>query len=153
VSVGPSDIDHGKEKAMPLPSSFSALAISEVMHSGIIDCPPQTPLRDVASLMAENSVHCVVVDGLARGPHHTERLVWGVISDVDLMRAAGAERMGGEAGEIAATEIVTINPHEDIQRAAQVMGEHDCSHLIVIEPDSGRPLGVVSSLDVAQALV
>jgi hypothetical protein len=31
------------------------------------------------------------------------------------------------------------------------MGEHDCSHLIVIEPDSGRPLGVVSSLDVARA--
>ncbi len=138
---------------MPLPSSFSALTISEVMHPGVIDCPPQTPLREVASLMAENSVHCVVVDGLARGPHHTERLVWGVISDVDLMRAAGAGRMEGEASEIAATEIVTVDPHEDIQRAAQVMGEHECSHLIVVEPDSGRPLGVVSSLDVARALV
>jgi CBS domain-containing protein len=138
---------------MPLPSSFSALTISEVMHPGIIDCPPQTPLREVASLMAENQVHCVVVDGLARGPHHTERLVWGVISDVDLMRAEGARRMEGEAGEIAATEIVTVDPHEDIQRAAQVMGEHGCSHLIVVEPDSGRPLGVVSSLDVARALV
>jgi CBS domain-containing protein len=138
---------------MPLPSNFSALTISEVMHPGVIDCPPQTPLREVASLMAENSVHCVVVDGLARGPHHTERLVWGVISDVDLMRAAGAGRMEGEAGEIAATEIVTVDPHEDIQRAAQVMGEHECSHLIATEPDSGRPLGVVSSLDVARALV
>ncbi len=138
---------------MPLPSSHSSLKIHEVMHPGIIDCPPQTPLHEVASLMAENSVHCVVVDGLARGSHHTERLVWGVISDVDFMRAAGAGRMEGEAGEIAATEIVTINPHEDIQHAAQVMGEHDCSHLIVIEPDSGRPLGVVSSLDVARALV
>jgi CBS domain-containing protein len=33
------------------------------------------------------------------------------------------------------------------------MSEHECSHLIVTDPDSGRPLGVVSSLDVARALV
>jgi CBS domain-containing protein len=138
---------------MALPSSFSALATSDVMHPGVIDCPPQTPLYEVTRLMAENSVHCVVVDGLAPGPHHTERLVWGVISDVDLMRATGAGRLEDQAGELAATEIVTIDPSEDIQRAAQLMGEHDCSHLIVVEPNSGRPLGVVSSLDVARAIV
>jgi CBS domain-containing protein len=137
---------------MPLPAHFSELAVGEVMHSGVIDCPPQTPLAEVASLMAENSVHCVVVDGLAHGPHHTERLVWGVISDIDL-RAAGTGSMDGEAGEIAATEIVTIKHDEEVQRAAQLMGEHECSHLIVTHPDSGRPLGVVSSLDVARALV
>jgi CBS domain-containing protein len=33
------------------------------------------------------------------------------------------------------------------------MSEHECSHLIVTDSDSGRPLGVVSSLDVARALV
>ncbi len=61
--------------------------------------------------------------------------------------------MDGEAGEIAASEIVTIERSEDVQRAPQLMGEHECSHLIVTDPDSGRPLGVVSSLDVARALV
>jgi hypothetical protein len=33
------------------------------------------------------------------------------------------------------------------------MGEHDCSHLIVLAPDSEQPLGVISSLDVARGLV
>ena len=33
------------------------------------------------------------------------------------------------------------------------LAEHECSHLIVTDPDSGRPLAVVSSLDVARALV
>jgi CBS domain-containing protein len=122
------------------------------MHSGVITCPPQTPLGYVAALMAEHSVHCVVVDGLADGPHHSERLVWGIVSDVDLMRAAGSGRLDAEAGEAAASEIVTINPDEDIERAAQIMGEHDCSHLIVVAPDSGQPLGVISSLDIARAL-
>lgn len=138
---------------MPLLSTFSALPIDEVMHPGIIDCPPQTPLREVAMLMAEQNVHCVVVDGIARGPRHSEQLIWGIISDVDLMRATGAGHLDYEAGEVAATEIVTISPKEDIERAAQVMGEHDCSHLIVVAPDSGRPLGVISSLDIARALV
>jgi CBS domain-containing protein len=138
---------------MPLPAHFSEIAVVDVMNPGIIDCPPQTPLTEVTSLMAENTVHCVVVDGLARGPHRSERLVWGVISDIDLMRAAATGKMDGEAGEIAATEIVTIECGEQVQRAAQLMAEHECSHLIVTDPDSGRPLGLVSSLDVARALV
>jgi CBS domain-containing protein len=140
-------------KQMSLPAHFSELAVVEVMHSGIIDCPPQTPLHEVASLMAENSVHYVVVDGLAPAPHHTEQLVWGAISDIDLMRAVGTDSMDGEAGDIAATEIVTIERGEEVQRAPQSMGEHECSPLIVTDPDSGRPLGVVSSLDVTRALV
>jgi CBS domain-containing protein len=141
-----------KEKTVILPSSSSTIAVGAAMHRGVINCPPQTPLGDVAALMAEHGVHCVVVDGLAQGPHHDERLVWGIVSDVDLMRAAGSGRLHAEAGEAAASEIVTIGPEEDIECAAQIMGEHDCSHLIVVLPDSGQPLGVISSLDVARAL-
>jgi CBS domain-containing protein len=122
------------------------------MHSGVIDCPPQTPLRDVVAMMAEARVHCVVVDGLASGPRHTERLVWGAITDLELMRAASAGELDQQAGKLAATEIVTINPHDHIHQAAQVMSEHECSHLIVIDPDSDRPIGVVSTLDIVRGL-
>jgi CBS domain-containing protein len=138
---------------MSMPSNLSALPVEKVLHRGVIDCPPQTPLRRVAELMAENSIHCVVVDGLARGADQVEHLVWGIVSDVDLMRAAGVGRLDDQASQIAVTEIVTITPDEDVERAAQLMGEHDCSHLIVTAPDTGSPLGVISSLDVARALV
>jgi CBS domain-containing protein len=137
---------------MPSPSSSSTIAVGEVMHAGVIDCPPQTPLHRVAALMAERGVHCVIVDGLARGPGHTEQLVWGIVSDVDLMRAAGSGQLDGEAGRVAVTEIVTVEAGEDVERAAQLMGEHDCSHLVVVDEDAGRPLGVISSLDVARAV-
>jgi hypothetical protein len=30
--------------------------------------------------------------------------------------------------------------------------EHDLSHLIVLEPGSGRPLGVLSTLDIARVV-
>jgi CBS domain-containing protein len=34
----------------------------------------------------------------------------------------------------------------------QLMMEHEVAHVIVIERHSGRPLGVLSTLDVARAL-
>jgi CBS domain-containing protein len=133
--------------------TFRTITVSDVMHTGVISCPPETPFRDVASMMAENTAHCVVVDGLARGPHHSGHLVWGTISDLDLMRAVAAGRRDGEAGEEATGELVTVSPDDDIDHAAQIMGERGCSHLIVVAPDSGKPLGVISSLDIARGIV
>jgi CBS domain-containing protein len=126
--------------------------VAQVMHAGVIDCPPQATLREVAASMASRGVHCVVVDGLARAPGGTERLVWGIVSDVDLMRAAAAGRLDDQAGELAVSEVVTVEPHEPIDTAARLMAEHDSSHLVVVDPASGRPTGVVSSLDVARAI-
>jgi CBS domain-containing protein len=137
---------------MPLPADHSSLKIREVMHPGVIDCPPQTPLGEIVSLMAEHDVHCVVVDGLARDRHRGEQLVWGILSDVELMRAISDEHTDAQAGSVAATEIVTIAPEDDVHHAAQLMSEHECSHLVVVDPDVGRPVGVISSLDVARAL-
>jgi CBS domain-containing protein len=137
---------------MPSEDPTTSLTVEHVMHPGVIDCPPQTPLREVAGLMADMKVHCVVVDGLHRGPHGGEQLVWGIVSDVDLMRATAAGGLEEEAGAAATTEIVTIDLGADVREAAQMMAEHECPHLLVTGPD-GRPRGVISSLDVARAIV
>ena len=139
---------------MTPPSSPASrtIAVSDVMHPGVISCPPKTPFREIATLMAEHTAHCVVVDGLARGPHHSGRLVWGTVSDLDLMRAVASGGLDGESGEAVTDELVTVSPDESIERAAQIMGEQDCSHLIVVAPDSGAPLGVISSLDIARGV-
>jgi CBS domain-containing protein len=34
----------------------------------------------------------------------------------------------------------------------QLMAEHEVTHVIVVERHSGRPIGVLSTLDVARAL-
>ena len=130
--------------APPTSPTSRTIAVSDLMHSGVISCPPETPFRDVASLMSENTAHCVVVDGLARGPHHSGHLVWGTVSDVELMRAVASGRLDGEAGEAAIGELVTVSPDESM--------EQDCSHLIVVATDSGKPLGVISSLDIARGI-
>ena len=61
------------------------------MRDGVVGCTPDTPLTEVARLMSEYRIHCVVVAGLEEDAHGTH-LVWGVVSDLDLARAAAAGR-------------------------------------------------------------
>jgi CBS domain-containing protein len=53
---------------------------------------------------------------------------------------------------VAGTSVPRIGSGEPLTRAAQLMAEHDVSHLIVVGEASGRPEGVLSSLDVAMVL-
>jgi CBS domain-containing protein len=131
-------------------SEIPPVTVAEVMHRGLIAKTPQTPMLEVAETMARNRVHCVVVEGLARNSSDQERLVWGIVSDLDLMKALAAGRTGVTAGELAVTEIVTVEPSELIGEVARLMAEQESSHLVVAE--GGRPVGVISSLDVAQGI-
>jgi CBS domain-containing protein len=131
-------------------SEIPPVKVGEVMHAGLIAVAPQTPMLEVAETMARSKVHCVVVEGLARDAANQERLVWGILSDLDLMKALAAGRTEATAGELAATEIVTVGPSERIEEVARLMAEHESSHLVVTQ--DGRPVGVISTLDVAQGI-
>jgi CBS domain-containing protein len=97
--------------------------------------------------MASERVHCVVVEGI-----EGDRRGWAIVSDLDLV-AAGADGLDeGTAGSSAASEFLTATPDERLTRAAQMLVEHQTSHLIVIDPGSNRALGVLSTLDVARAM-
>jgi CBS domain-containing protein len=133
-------------------STTPTVTVSEVMHHGVITTPPQTSLTEVADQMARNRVHCVVVEGLARDNDRQERLVWGILSDLDLMGALAAERLDASAGELAATEIVTVETSDHIEEVARLMTEHQCAHMVVVSPLSREPVGLISSLDVARGV-
>jgi CBS domain-containing protein len=123
--------------------------VSDAMHHGVLSCAPDTSLGDVARVMAEHRVHCVVVHEGGR----SDADGWTVVSDRDLMAAAAEDRIDEPvAGSVAGTSVPSIGAGEPLTRAAQVMAEHDVSHLIVLGAANGRPEGVLSSLDVAMVL-
>ena len=133
-------------------TAIQSLAVGDVMHRGVINAPPQATVTELALQMAESRVHCVVVEGLARRSDLQEELVWGIVSDLDLMKALAAGRVELSAGEIAATEIVTVEDSDPVEQAVELMAAHDCTHLVVVATRTGEPVGVISSLDVAAAL-
>jgi CBS domain-containing protein len=133
-------------------SGLEDVAVAEAMHSGVLTCPPETPLRDVARMMAHFRIHAVVV--LTEDSEADEGVgVWGGVSDGDLMRAAAVDDIDERsAGGSARTPVVTVYPHEPLKRAAELMEERAVTHVVVVSPSSERPIGVVSTLDVARAI-
>jgi CBS domain-containing protein len=123
--------------------------VEEVMHRGVLVCARDAPLSTVAELMATRRVHCVVVSD---DPDHAGSL-WGIVSDLDLVAATTVRALEEQsAGASAATEALTISPADTLRRAGQLMTEHGASHLVVVDQDTLRPVGVVSTLDIAAAL-
>lgn len=116
--------------------------VEDVMCAGIIDCPPETDLVTLSRLMADNNVHAIVVNDLPNS--------WGIVTALDLVAAALPGREEPDAGSVATTEVVTIEADEQLERAAQLMVEHQLTHLVVTK--EGRPVGILSTLDIARRL-
>jgi CBS domain-containing protein len=131
-----------------LTPAFEHAAVSDAMRPGVISCPPQTPLKTVARMMADNHVHSIVV---IRPGSDSGGKPWGIVSDLDVVQAGG-EADDRTAGETCTTDVVSVGPEDSLERAAGLMTEHQTTHLIVVDPRSDDPLGVLSSLDVAGIL-
>ena len=125
------------------------LTVASVMSLGLVECEPDATLGEVARVMAGAGTHSVLVARTADTP---EPLMWGLITDVDVMGAYAAGRLDEDAAQAAAGEIVTVAPGESLRDAARMMSEHACSHLVVADEQTRRPVGVLSSLDVIRGL-
>jgi CBS domain-containing protein len=122
--------------------------VADAMHRGVLTCSKASSLEEVAELMATRRVHCVVV---TEEPDDAGSL-WGIVSDLDLVAAAAVRDLGEQAaGASAATSALTISPEETLRRAAQLMAENGTAHLVVVSAQR-RPVGILSTLDVAAAL-
>lgn len=135
----------------PFPA-LGSLRVSEAMHLGLISCSFESPLRTAARLMATHRVHAILVTA-----HGDSRLPeggpWAIVTDTDLLLAAEtADLDDATVRTIATTSVDVIASTERLASAAQLMAEQRVSHVVVLEPISSRPIGVLSTLDVARAL-
>lgn len=138
--------------ATEIESGLEAATAAELMNPGVIACPPETPLRTVARMMAHFRIHAIVVRIVESEADEAVGL-WGIVSDADLIRAAARGDVDERsAGGTARTPLVIVYPHEPVQRVAELMEERAVTHALVVSPGSEEPLGVVSTLDVARAI-
>jgi CBS domain-containing protein len=129
-------------------SRLERLRVSDVMHAGVIGVGPATPLRDLAAVLADRRVHAVSVAGIAP-PVNGGRLVWGVATDLDIVRTVVAGRPAATAGETAGTAPLVVGAGMALDDAARLLVEHDARHAIV--EDGGSAAGVLSTLDILRA--
>jgi CBS domain-containing protein len=131
--------------------SLQHATVADAMHPGIVFCSPDASLTEVARLMTTNHVHCIAVIGISHDDEG-ECMVWGLISDLDLMRAG--IRLGSDqtARALALEPVISVRSTMPLRQAGEVMLEQGVSHIIVIDPETRRPNGVLSTLDVIGVL-
>jgi CBS domain-containing protein len=138
-----------RQEQPPVP--FDTATVGDAMSNGVISCPPETPLRVVARMMATFSVHAIFVFEHADEDEEARRL-WAVVSDLDLVAATPLDLDTLTAGSTAVTPLVSVAADRPIAEAGSLMATYGIAHLAVTEPGSRCPIGVISTLDIARAV-
>lgn len=126
--------------------AFEDAKVHDAMRVGVITCRPDTSLSDVARMMVGYDVHSVVVADV-----DPQRGLWGIVTSLDLARVAD-DLASVTARDVATTDLATVRSNEPLRDAAEVMAERGITHLIVLQPDSDDPVGVISARGLAGAL-
>jgi CBS domain-containing protein len=102
---------------------------------------PETTVGEAVALMAQYRVgSTVVMEG--------NRLV-GIFTERDTVRAISQshDAPGHEVSSWMTRDPMTVGPDEDVEKALNVMLEHNFRHLPVVE--NGEVIGIVSIRDLA----
>jgi CBS domain-containing protein len=140
------------------------MKIKELMSENPIAVGPETPLREVAILLAEHGISGLPVVG--------ERLeVLGVVSEADILvkEQGPATRRGGivswlladgvpdpaklaarTAGEAMTSPAITVGPDAHVYYAARLMTENRIKRLPVVD-SHGTLVGIVTRADLVRA--
>jgi CBS domain-containing protein len=129
-----------------LAPAFERATVVDAIRMGVVRCPPDSSLREVARIMVTYRIHWVVVSEV-----EGNRAV-AVVSDADLAAAANADIDRLTAGQLVTTEAVTVEPDATMALAAQLMAERKVNHLVVVQPGTDHPVAVLSALDLAGVL-
>ena len=132
-----------------LTPTFDHARVADAMRPRVLTCEPDTPLVTVAQRMASEHVHAIIVLLETIGANgEVGQWPWAVVTDHDVLRSA-ASVADRTAGDVATGEVLLAQPDESLPDVAARMLEHDTSHAVVVEPRTGRPVGVLSTLDIA----
>ena len=121
-----------------------AKSIREVMTKKPCSIDADKPVSYAAKMMRDEDVGIAPIV-------ERERLV-GVLTDRDIairVVAEGRDPQQVRVHEVASSDVVTVDPQQDLDEALRLMARHQVRRLPVVEED-GRLVGVVAQADVAR---
>lgn len=145
-----------ESSAMPSDGSyllpqFEHATVADAMHPGILSCDAEATLTEVARIMSTHHVHCIVVRGAAEDEAN-ESPVWGIISDFDLLRAGIRPDAPDTAAALARQPVIKVETTAALRDAAELMMTRGTGHVVAVHPQTGHPIGILSTLDIAGVL-
>jgi CBS domain-containing protein len=119
-------------------------SIQEIMTSNPSTIEPNQSVVEAARIMKQEDAGVVPVTENGR--------LTGMVTDRDIairVVAEGKDPQSTNVGEVASTNLVTLDPQQDLDEALRLMAQHQVRRLPVVEED-GRLVGVVAQADVAR---
>jgi CBS domain-containing protein len=121
-----------------------AKTITDVMSANPCAIDASKPVAYAAKMMKQEDVGLApIVEG--------DRLV-GALTDRDIVTrvvAEGRDPQSVSVREVASTDLVTIDPQQDLDEALRLMASNQVRRLPVVAED-GRLVGVLAQADVAR---
>jgi CBS domain-containing protein len=130
---------------VPTASPLTGVTVSDAMRPGVVTCLPGDGVARLAAIMVTNGIHAAVLAPFQRAAPL-------IVTDLELIRAALDRADDPRAADIARDPVATLPGDAALQDAVAMMAERYVAHLLVTDPDSGEPAGVVSSFDVVVVL-
>ena len=134
----------------------------EIMSTPVITAHPETPLKEVAEMLARRSITGVpVIDGQGH--------LVGIISESDFIRKMEGEQRRGLLGplaevlgktqklqaqiasEVMTTRVVTGGPETSVRELTRLMSAHDVNRIPIVE--DGRVIGIVTRADILRTFL
>jgi CBS domain-containing protein len=118
--------------------------IREIMTSNPSTVELDKTVVDAARIMKQEDAGVVPVTENGR--------LTGMVTDRDIairVVAEGKDPKSTAVREVASSNLVTIDPEQDLDEALRLMAQHQVRRLPVVEED-GRLVGVVAQADVAR---
>jgi CBS domain-containing protein len=126
---------------------YEQATVGSAMHAGVVSCAADATLRTVAALLAAHRIHAVVVK------NEDEAAPCAVVTDRDVVHGHSVGNLDRLTAREAASEpIVTVRADLDLRYASKLMSQHGTTHVIVTAPGGSTPIGILSSLDIANAV-
>jgi CBS domain-containing protein len=119
-------------------------SIREIMTANPSTIEPDKSIADAARIMKQEDAGVVPVTENGR--------LTGMVTDRDIairVVAEGKDPQSTTVREVASTDLVTVDPQQDLDEALRLMAQHQVRRLPVVEED-GRLVGVVAQADVAR---
>lgn len=140
-----------QEEGAPVPaeSGKGPRRIAEIMTEDPLCCLPETPLPQVAKLMAENSCGAIPVVESAES-----RRPLGMITDRDVaLRTVGRglNPLEMTAGDVMTASPITIGPDASVEEGAELMSVRQLRRIIVVDA-RGRVRGLLAQAQLARHL-
>jgi CBS domain-containing protein len=135
-----------------IPDMFMQNAVKEIMSTKLETIDVTKNAQEAAKKMNDKQISSVLV---VDGDNKKSEEPIGIVTERDLViRVCAAGTSSKDVGirEVMSSPVVTVEPHATVETAADLMLSNKVRHLLVIDEQTRKPVGIIAPSDLNKYL-